>query len=145
MPKTNAIIRYCVVVVSALLLLGPTPAGADQTFVCNDGTSVTVAFAELAKMKKTNACVASYFKRAPAKTTKTQSEVATRSGAKKPTAHTPDAALVEAKLRPTKQATRKSKAKAVATAPVAFANTDFRNVRIINAKPGARAIYRHHQ
>ncbi len=135
MSKLKAAANKAAITMGAMVWFGAAPAAADQSFVCKDGSVITVAHKDLTKMKRTNACVAGYF-----------------GGLPKPTAS--KANTTPPKLRPTKQAKTAHRGgehtqlmamahRADAVAREAAANTDYRNVRILNAKPGRPAVFKH--
>ncbi len=124
----------------AWICVATTPAKADQSFVCADGSVVTVAFKDLEKMKRTNACVAGYFGlkvRTPIVAALKTEPVIRRTGRIKTKRNK------KANRKPTHaQLISKSHARAQKT-PEVSVGTDYRNVRIINAKPGKKAFHRH--
>jgi hypothetical protein len=148
MSKFNTIAAGVAGLAGAVFLIAATPAEADQSFVCKDGSAITVAPEQLAEMKRTNACVASYYGKtiAPKKAPKVENKSAKSSAGK---------AKARVKLRATKQVKRSrsnknSHAQLMISAhrpsgstPTTAVNTDYRNVRILNAKPGGRAVYIH--
>lgn len=148
MSKINTIAAGVAGLAGAVLVLAPTPAKADQSFVCKDGSVVTVAPEQLAEMKRINACVAGYYGKtiAPKKVPKVENKSAKSRAGK---------AKARVKLRATKQVKRTrsnknshaqlmiSAHRSRGSAPVAAVNTDYRNVRILNAKPGDPAVFKH--
>lgn len=112
-------------------------AYADQTFVCDDGTSVTVKSRNLEFAKRTMSCVAQYF----------GLKVALRPKMVRRQGRLSDSAKHNAPVRMQKLADH---AQLVLDAhqPIrervqTSAGSDFRNVRIINAKPGRANVFRH--
>ncbi len=135
MLKLKATATNAAITMGAMVWFGAAPAAADQSFVCKDGSVITVAHKDLTKMKRTNACVASYFGGLPI-------PAVSRANTTPP------------KLRPTKQVKTAQRGvehtqlmamahRSDAVAREAAANTDYRNVRILNAKPGRSAVFKH--
>lgn len=145
-------------------------AVADEAYVCEGGRIAYVRFGELEVMKRKDPCIAAYYgepsERAPdmadvvaagdhridktdddalpvVRTAGSRLPATARSSAAPvlkdlPRLATPPSSAAAPKLAAAKPATRAS-----APPPVAHPETDFRNVRILNAGPGEAAIFRH--
>ena len=139
---------------AGLIALLAAPARADEAYVCDAGRIVYVKPGELEALKRTDTCIAGYYGltvAAPAKPDTGKPE-----SAKKATAKTPavspvppggaakglqierEARAAAAKYTPVAVAVSKPMATPVAAAP-----SDFRNVFILNASPGAERVFRH--
>lgn len=130
------------VAVMAMLLATPD-ARAQQTFVCEDGGSVTVLPGQLELMKRTDPCVARHFQDALEPTPGSAWEAAT--------APPPGSAPMEAPLPEKKPETLLADAGAAGGDPTAAAQqvppaevkSDYRHVHIINAGSGVAQFYEH--
>ena len=131
--------------------LASSIANADQTFVCSDGSLVTVTFKDLEEMKRTNACVASYFPNHKKNKVEGAVEIVTKQATSNETKSTK-----VLKLRPTKaadklvkpktrqaQLSRSAELRQQEVLPNSSETVDYRNVVIINARPGQPSIFRH--
>lgn len=143
MSQMYVIATKLVFTAGTVIWLGTAPVAADQSFVCKDGSVVTVAHKDLGRMKRSNACVASYYGGL-------QKTVEVVEKADEKAEKSADAI----ELRPTQQAQSQRKknahaqlmtrshVQAAAPQPAAV-NTDYRNVRILNAKPNGETIFKH--
>jgi hypothetical protein len=120
------------------------PAHAQQTFICEDGGSVTVLPGQLELMKRTDPCVARHFQDQDLPEPGQGSEWET--AAEPP----PGSAPLEAPLPVKKPETLMADARAAAGShvngqrkPLAQVKSDYRHVHIINAGPGAPQFYEH--
>lgn len=124
---------------SVLLIGGVTKARADQTFICEDGSQVTVLPGQLELMKRTEPCVARHFGLQPEP--------------QQPAAPPPSWAPMDAPLPdrkpeveiagftvPDEQGAGHMTAPPKAKAEV---KSDFRHVHIINASPGSAQFFEH--
>ncbi len=135
-----------------LAATGIEAARAAEAFLCADGRIVHVPFGKLEEMKRTDACIASYFgltiAPAPGSSASPRAEPVTPASSV-PAPARPAAAPAVALRRLDPQeppSTRPLKPRVVADVgrPVRAADgTDFRNVVILNAADGAPGIYRH--
>lgn len=165
--------RGVVISVLVAAALGSPPfqgvALADEAFVCEGGRVAYVRFGELEAMKRKDPCIAAYFGAVVESEQATASEAVTdvrpeqtaggalpvirtagsrpATGARTiaapvlkdmPRLATPPPSAPVRKVASSSPATR-----APAPLPVAHPETDFRNVRILNAGPGESAIFRH--
>lgn len=127
-------------------IMPAAPAQADDAYVCDGGRLVYARPETLEKLKQTDPCIAGYFGLAPVRPANTAPSAATRP-APAPGEPGNDAArggqparspALKPALAP---ALKPSVAKS--RAPEQAAGTDFRNVTIINASPGATPVFRH--
>ncbi|CFX53201.1 exported protein of unknown function [Candidatus Filomicrobium marinum] len=120
----------------SLILIGAaTKARANQTFICEDGSQVTVLPGQLELMKRTDPCVARHFGGVPQP--------------QQPAAPQPSWAPMQAPL-PDRKPEVEIAGFAVpegqeAAAPKAKkeVESDYRNVHIINASPGSAQFFEH--
>ncbi len=161
-------VAFAVAAVAAMSLLPINMAIADEAFVCGDGSVVNVKSGDLEIVKRTNPCVARYFG-LDVSTNSSETAKAIALGAtallrgdgntalplpsrnpNRPdlaqTAGTAGSVASAARTpitQPTSQietgSTRRSAASLDDLA------TDYRNVRILNAQPGAAAWFRHNR
>ena len=125
-------------VTSSILQFGSAvPVRADDAFLCGPSTVVYVKADELEFKKRTDPCIAAYFGLPVDEVKKASLEAASKTGAAAGAPFERGASFPHAAQgEPLTQV-------AVNTAPVAAAGTDYRNVRIINAEPGAAAWFVH--
>jgi hypothetical protein len=125
-------------------LTGSPVARADEAYVCDAGTVVYVKPGELEAMKRSNPCIAGYYGITlpspaasapiePAKTATPPVEFKTLGG--------PDDHADASKRSSTR--TAQAGPAAHRPPPVAAPDTDFRNIRLINAAPDSDGWYRH--
>lgn len=145
MPKIKAVL----ISLSAYLTTSvfPNTATAEQAFVCDKGRIVYATMRTVEILKKTDACVAKYF----GLTVKPQETQKIPLPIRKPlitqlplkpstisTTYSDDTAEKNSTVvsaGPAKQITRQI--------PTPAAPVDFRNIPIINAKPGSTAVFKH--
>lgn len=146
-------------------------AYADEAYVCEGGRVAYVRFGELEAMKRKDPCVAAYYGDASlssgsdqavdtgpdARAGQTQDgelpvvrtagsrpvATGTRPNAVPASKEMPRIATPPAPVAVRRVATSAPVARAPAPLPVAHPETDFRNVRILNAAPGESSIFRH--
>lgn len=142
-------------------------AWADEGFVCEGGRVAYVRFGELEAMKRKDPCIAAYFgavvesdaamtsetgadarqeqlvgRALPViRTAGTRPAIGARTSAVPVLKEMPRLATPSASVK--KVASNTPAARASAPPPVAHPETDFRNVRILNAGPGESTIFRH--
>jgi hypothetical protein len=117
------IIKRCSIAAVALAIGAWNGAArADEAYVCDAGRVVYVKPGQLEIMKLQDPCVARYFENTPSA---------------RPAARPPQTADAAATVAPT--ASPAPVARKQAVDPIA----DYRNVRIINASPGAEAWFQH--
>jgi hypothetical protein len=157
MPRTA---RIGIFVLGFLAAIGVEAVRADDAYLCDDGRIVKVAPSQLEEMKRTNACVAAYhgltidsarpletgaLAPAPAANARTTEPLTS------PVRPAPVAARAQPAAEPALSLVKPITAKSLPrglpkepqAAPRAAAGTDFRNVVLLNAGPGAPAIFRH--
>lgn len=120
------------------------PASAAEAFLCGPDNVVYVEAADLPEKKKTDPCIAAYFGlKVEAKTpTPAKPKIAAKSVRARPAEVLPlKAAAVETGSART-ETIRQARLLA-ATPAVTAPGTDYRNVRIINARPGEPDIFVH--
>ena len=115
------------------------PAYADEAYVCDAGRLVYVKHGDLEKMKLTDPCIASYygltFPPAPKTAVKDTASLPVSSGkAALASGAGPESASKPG--QPKRRAGTPSQIAAPKPEPIADPDTDFRNVRVINASPG---------
>lgn len=146
-------------------------AYADEAYVCEGGRVAYVRFGELEAMKRKDPCVAAYYGDASSSSGSDQAADAgpdaragqthegelpvVRTAGSRPVAggappnavpaskEMPRIATPPAPVAARRVATSAPVARAPAPLPVAHPETDFRNVRILNAAPGESSIFRH--
>lgn len=124
------------------LTTGPEPAQADEAYVCEGGRVVYVRFGELETMKRRDPCIAAYHSgrdgpgHGPASA---EAALVVLTGAASASTASPPRGASSAIATGTvgRGASRTS------APPVAHPDTDFRNIRILNAAPGESQVYRH--
>ncbi len=148
-------------------------AVADEAYVCEGGRVAYVRFGQLEAMKRKDPCIAAYYGEVPAsapeaagdeaampraelsaddsrpviRTTGSRQPVSARANPvpvlkELPRLATPPATPPAAKKIAASTPAPRT-ARASAPPPVAHPETDFRNIRILNAGPGESAIFRH--
>ncbi len=149
----------------ALLLISAVQGRAfgDEVYICAGNKVVRVALDQLEHMKRSNACVASHYgleikkKTAPVASSKPPPGKGRaglrRQAVKKPPVTTrrkqPAAKAVTARTLPEKKAAASAMPKAQqrptppAVAEIAAKPSDYRNIRVLNAKSKAAQWYRH--
>ncbi len=160
--------RATSVALIGLALAGVIPAHADDAYVCDGGRLVYARPETIEKLKETDPCVAAYWR--PTAAVPAGIPAAIPAPAREPifTPILPPDGLAGPKAKPARQASRSKPAPQAApgapsvadrvstpaalhapelravrpAAPQAAIDTDFRNIRIINAGPGT-PIYRH--
>lgn len=131
------------------LAAGASSARGDEAFVCDAGRIVYVKPGDSNGLKLNDPCIKSYFGEkapiaAPQAVTATvaQQERQSETAVVKVSVGTFDLQQTAAAAPPRRLAADR-KAARQRPLPVASPDTDFRNVRIINAEPGAMVIYYH--
>lgn len=124
---------------SVILIGAATKAHADQTFICEDGSQVTVLPGQLELMKRTDPCVARHFGGVPQP--------------QQPAVPPPSWAPMQAPLPDRKPEVEIAgfvipggqETTAPSSAPKAKeeVKSDYRNVHIINASPGSAQFFEH--
>lgn len=123
--------------VMAAVLLPTAPALADEAYVCAGGVLVYVPLAELEAMKRSNACIASYYGLTVQPGAKAEAvSKPDNSGTSEAKSERPQLkVLKEPELETTGAVSAPSKVAVTAVRkapPVAAPNTDFRHVHVIN-------------
>ena len=154
-----AMIRH-IFSVAGLLALFAAPARADEAYVCDAGRIVYVKPGELEGLKHTDACIAGYYGltvEAPAKHDTSQPEAAKKAAKTQAAPPVPPggkakglqlerearaAAAIDAPVAAAVIKQPAPESKPIAS-PVKAAPSDFRNVLILNAAPGAERVFRH--
>lgn len=138
----------CAAVVTALSLAGVVnaPAHAVETFVCEDGSTVSAEASQLEALKRTNACVAQHFGLAP------ETGPAASALSVPPPPRRPATAVTAAPVQ-TPRATTPVAATAVVSKPMTTGSIKssarhlepgtFRRVRILNPSPGGADYFLH--
>jgi hypothetical protein len=127
-----------------LAATGMEAVRADEAYLCEGGRIVKVTPGTLETLKRTDACIAGYFglKTETARSGETSAletgAIAVPAAVPVPPKRPAPAAKAAARL-PAKT----SSVKEPAVAPRASAGTDYRNVVLLNAPPGAAAVFRH--
>ena len=121
------------------------PAHADEGYLCADGSIVYVKLGTLEHMKRTNACVAAYYGLKVEEAADRQPGPATSSAPIAP-ADTAAPALrrLPDETPPATGVARNAREAALRRPPMPAPNTDYRNVRILNAPDGQARTF-HHQ
>ncbi|MGQ0458003.1 MAG: hypothetical protein ACT4OU_13205 [Hyphomicrobium sp.] len=149
---------FLLVAPAAGLLAAPAPARAAEGYVCGPDTIVYVEANELEHKKRTDPCIAGYFGlkiEPPAAAPAPPARPVANSPAKtiaEPSAKPAEPARIVAAPRPPAPVPAKTIAapqpraeRVAALAPKPAPETDFRNVRILNAKSAQAAWYRHNR
>jgi hypothetical protein len=132
-----------------LAATGVEAVRADEAYLCEGGRIVKVTPGTLETLKRTDACIAGYFglkiDAAGVRDTGVRDIGALETGA-----ITVPTAIPAAPKRPAPAAkaaarlpAKTAAVKEPAAAPRASAGTDYRNVVLLNAPPGAAAVFRH--
>jgi len=131
-----------------LVATGVEAVRADEAYLCDGGRIVKVAPGKLDELKRTDACIAAYFGlKIDAAPRKQDGRLET--GALAPPAPKtaqPLASVTSPPPAAAKTTPRQTAATAVKeppAAPRAAYGTDYRNVVVLNAAPGAAAVFRH--
>jgi hypothetical protein len=135
------------------------PARADEAYVCEGGKLIYVAFRDLERMKRENACVAAYYglaaepgaalPAAPAEPQAGKGEPRAPVAQASSTGRVTPGIAIRRRPAPASETTARQVAPSVlptrALPPPSPSDppADYRNVRILNAEPGAATIHRH--
>lgn len=165
----RGVITFGLTLLMPLLGFVAFPVQADEAYVCEGGRVIYVKFGELDVLKRTDPCIAAYY-RLDLKEPKSPMAEPENDGARPTEARSPasaESAVVKtagngqrqvdrapvsapALAKPAQQAASQPSGtvgrivdRAPPTPPVAHPETDFRNVRVLNAQPGDSALYRH--
>jgi len=125
-----------------LAATGVEAVRADEAYLCEDGRIVKVALGKLEDLKRTDACIAAYYglKIKPASRLETGAIAPTVNDPAIPAAASPHPVTpVAAKPRARSETLLRSSSQPLRAAT----GTDYRNVVVLNAAPGAPAVFRH--
>ncbi len=165
----RGVITFGLLLLMPLLGFVACPVQAEEAYVCEGGRVIYVKFGELDLLKRTDPCIAAYYRldlqepkapmaapenerarpteaRSPAPAELAVVKTAGSGQRKVDRAPVSDPALT----KPAQQAASQPSGtvgrivdRAPPAPPVAHPETDFRNVRVLNAQPGDSALYRH--
>lgn len=146
--------RLGLFILGFLAATGVEAVRADEAYLCDGGRIVKVPFGKLEEMKRTDACIASYYglkvgsatrletgaigppEPAVAAATTSQTTMAVPPGDPRP------ASSLSMESPPKPAPVRQANAEKP-SAPRAAPGTDYRNVVLLNPEPGDPAVFRH--
>jgi hypothetical protein len=145
--------RLALFILGFLAATGIEAARADEAYLCEGGRIVKVPYGKLEDMKRTDACIASYYglKIDPAARLETGTISPSPSAIRQPSPSQvsiarPENPRAEGRLPaagPAKPAPVRQAAIEKPSPPRASEGTDYRNVVLLNPEPGQSAIFRH--
>ena len=127
-----------------LTATGVEAVRADEAYLCDAGRIVRVAPGKLEDLKRTDPCIAGYYGlKVDAAPPKSDARLETGALAPPPASPAAPAHPAPAAKAPARASALAAAVKEPASAPRAAAGTDYRNVVLLNAAPGAAAVFRH--
>lgn len=120
------------------------PAQADEGYLCSDGSIVYVKLGTLERMKRSNACVAAYYGLKVEEAADRQPAPAASAPIAPADTAAPSLRRLPDETPPATGVARNAREAALRRPPMPAPNTDYRNVRIINAADGQARTF-HHQ